>query len=151
MSEQRVKLGHEQQEKNITLADFHDATKKFCLKFKDRHLEEEYREKRIDPLCLLGVFRIFFIIFACLIILRRIEALIFTIYKVTSNVAGVNHEIVNLAFLGGACLLEAIVVSIPKLRFLKGLFFMVYLFFDISYIAYSATRENLNVIAMYFY
>ncbi len=138
----------EQQEKALTLADFQESIYRFRLTFKSPSMESEYHEKRIDPLAMMRPFSIVFIILACIIGLRRIEALILISLGVPTIASTAHAETVNVIFLGATCILEAMIVLIRRLWIVRGLFFMLFIFFSISYGNYAATE---HILVLYYF
>ncbi len=121
------------------------------MSFKNEKLERRYRERLTDPLLIsIRCFRIFFILLLVLIIVRRIELLIFSFYDVPSEAGSILSETVNSSLLLLACLTEIAIFFVGRLRIIRGLFAMIYIFFMITYSSYSgdASHSRLRSVPM---
>ncbi len=143
-------MTQEEREVALTLSDFNESIKKFTLFYKDPDMEKEYREKRIDPLTVMRFFKILFIILAVILALRRIEALTFAYMGIESDAAPRDVEKVNVIALAVVCLAEATIALTRKIWILKGFFFMIYIFFSISYGSFSAFGKILPEYHVFF-
>lgn len=134
------------EDKEVTLADFDENLAKFSIRFKNRRLEDEYLEKRIDPLNVKLFFRITFIVLVAIIAARRVESLVFAILGIESDAASVKAELINVVFMAAVLIIEAVVYFVKPLRLARGSFFMVFIFFSICYASYSANNQRLGII-----
>eukprot|EP01022_Parablepharisma_sp_SALTPOND_P019190 TRINITY_DN3244_c0_g1_i1.p1 TRINITY_DN3244_c0_g1~~TRINITY_DN3244_c0_g1_i1.p1 ORF type:complete len:739 (-),score=48.90 TRINITY_DN3244_c0_g1_i1:433-2649(-) len=138
--------------KHVTFADFNFVSNKLTLRFKDPALEAEYYQKRVDPLRIIALFKIIFFILAAFLAVRRIEVLIFALYEVSSGAGIVLAEALNVGFLGAVLILEGIIFYVQRLNLFRGLFFMTYIFFSISYASYASNPYDLlSVPAQFFF
>ena len=116
----------------------------FFLTFKDPKLERIYTKKKTNPLLVTSSFKIIFLVFVIIVILRRIESLLFRFIGIKSNAAVKQTAILNIALLVVAAIFETIIRLIKKLSFAKGFFYMSYIFVSISYSSFIRNRNSFN-------
>ncbi len=132
----------------LTFADLDKNITLLTLSFRNPKMEQKYSERRIDTLVPVLSFRVLSTILLLLIVARKIELLVFSLYDVSSGASIVARESLNVGLMLLACLLEAGIYFIQSLRIIRGAIGMLYIFFTIAYFSAAVSDRELVSVPM---
>eukprot|EP00826_Nyctotherus_ovalis_P044729 TRINITY_DN4864_c0_g5_i1.p1 TRINITY_DN4864_c0_g5~~TRINITY_DN4864_c0_g5_i1.p1 ORF type:complete len:144 (-),score=47.13 TRINITY_DN4864_c0_g5_i1:202-633(-) len=134
--------------KFICLSDFSSCINRLTLRFKDPLIEREYPTKSIRPLNVTVLFKVLFYTIIICIGLRRLEMLLLTFANHSLIVGAKTEEIINFSLFAAAVVLETIVYSCKRLRLIRGLFMMTYMYFSTAFTSHYIDRNALFSVTM---
>ncbi len=128
-----MRIQSQPEKRLITLGAFDQTVNSFTLNFKDPHLEELYRKRRLDPLEILVPFKLLFISLVTLVGVRGVELLCLYYAKVDTTLFSETTAYANIISLGVTCLVEFLAYFVRGLRPIRGCMAIVHVFFIVPF------------------
>ena len=131
-------------------AIFRGEISKFLLHFKNTETEAKYIHYKLYERKVPRWFKILIWSFVTMLILRRIQLLVYVLFGIQATATEVSVEVITVVVLLSGLLIEGIAIMCKPLSFLKGFAIMVASFFTIAHSSHEYYPNKPAMITMYF-